>query len=762
MTRATSLICLCVALVLSGCAKDSSDKNYKLSDKNYKLSDKNLVIAGDPKQVKTIGDQDTQFQIIAKGALDEKLSLGSLMEPTDQNLSIGIPLVSDLSGQPKNRSILDRLRRRTKPLPDDFASLQFGMPIDLVGKTMVFGGVVVKVSDRVNEDMGRLKLAELPALLVTTKIQKPSLGDPKLLVLNCGASCESQEPKKEVLGIPILAVDQVKKTVILDLSKLGDILELTAIRKNDYTLSQYKSIKSRVVTFDFSKNTLVFDVEAQLVKKSEALNQPNPKVTVVTNRWYLKLGDVFNPQFTKRKPINEVGFFTTKRNSEPWIVRYDLDRIEPQEGVKYYIKNVPPEFQKGFVSAFDEWNEKFLSITGKKIFNYEFISKDDPRSQLLVTGDVRYNIIEWDLVNRAAYGGLGPSIAHQYTGEVFSANVLVQGPHIIELFREWFQARHDSDDLIRIGRDHEADGVISKSLIALNAKLDALHLDGDNKVFKLKLGKDLELAIRSQDPSLEDPLMQRVDFDLPPVGYTFEAYMEGYFHDMVTHELGHNLGLRHNFRGNLGASDVPELGKVSRSIMEYLGRGYRYLDRIGPYDEMAIAYGYTGATPTHADWFCTDDDVSSLETPEFSAECNRDDATNDPFGFYDARLRKAVDYLVARGKANAPAWTVDDMKRELTHVFTGFGLYYVTGPLTASKWTNFLTNADRPKEPSQVAPYVFNKLKSYLCDASFEQEVTNKESTEAKKKTLDNIKGLMAQAKEVFKDLIPAAELECQ
>lgn len=80
--------------------------------------------------------------------------------------------------------------------------------------------------------------------------------------------------------------------------------------------------------------------------------------------------------------------------------------------------------------------------------------------------------------------------------------------------------------------------------------------------------------------------------------------------DLVAHEVGHTLGLRHNFKASaaLSLSEInsPEVkGKktITASVMDYTPINYRYesgeiqgdyaMTDIGPYDYWAIEYGYT-------------------------------------------------------------------------------------------------------------------------------------------------------------------------
>src|SRR5690606_4492703 len=108
--------------------------------------------------------------------------------------------------------------------------------------------------------------------------------------------------------------------------------------------------------------------------------------------------------------------------------------------------------------------------------------------------------------------------------------------------------------------------------------------------YSLKLNEHLSLDIKSQRPEFQD--VSKGHFELVPEGVTLKEYLDAYFTHVVAHELGHNLGLRHNFKGSLGsheADDDHETKSVSRSIMEYTGPSESHLQtKIGEYDVMAL------------------------------------------------------------------------------------------------------------------------------------------------------------------------------
>lgn len=104
---------------------------------------------------------------------------------------------------------------------------------------------------------------------------------------------------------------------------------------------------------------------------------------------------------------------------------------------------------------------------------------------------------------------------------------------------------------------------------------------------------------------------------LPGEGTQFTAKekLENYIQEVSLHEVGHTLGLRHNFKGSLELSSVMDYNVEADAVR---------LDRPAPYDVAAVKflYGLSPTAPTQA--FCTDEDTLS------DAQCDRFDTTANP------------------------------------------------------------------------------------------------------------------------------------
>lgn len=144
---------------------------------------------------------------------------------------------------------------------------------------------------------------------------------------------------------------------------------------------------------------------------------------------------------------------------------------------------------------------------------------------------------------------------------------------------------------------------------------------------------------------LPAPRARRELFDgaVPPVAGDPQAQLTGaqkfenYITHTILHEIGHTLGLRHNFKGSLVAP--------TSSVMDYvLDDPAVATPTPQPYDREAVQYlyGLAATLPTAA--FCTDDDTRR------DPDCARFDDTDDPLAKYWGPLYTPVleAYLAAR------------------------------------------------------------------------------------------------------------------
>ena len=278
-------------------------------------------------------------------------------------------------------------------------------------------------------------------------VLKMAADEKSVQFMGCTTTCTETTLPAALYSIPL--VNQDNDYVYLDLATFGKTLDINDVAEGGLI---DRRGESKVLGFDFSTSTLVFDVKTDFVDAEE-------KSYDVVVRYYLKSGSGFNPAFVPRLNTEGVGFFTSYRTPEQLIHRFSLTAKGEKALIKYYIKAVPKEYQKAFADALEDWNTNLKPMLNQTFLEYEFIDATDSKFEQIVAGDPRFNVIEWDTKNLASYGGLGPHIANEQTGETISGITLIQGPKIVELYKTWWHISAVIDQLKSQGQMAKASAV---------------------------------------------------------------------------------------------------------------------------------------------------------------------------------------------------------------------------------------------------------------------------------------------------------------
>lgn len=607
-------------------------------------------------------------------------------------------------------------------------TLMLGLPLSILGSYRSLGAVITQIQNSDNRGLGGMKFANLPLIRGKLMLAALDTASPQLVLVGCDTSnramkCTNTSPQVPIFSFPVASLDTQKetnqKTIVIDISALGKSFDFIN-KTSPNGQSGYQSRDAVATNFDYTDGTLVFDVSSNLssyYSESESASTAAPEsaalpsaepTTAMTARWFLVPDSAFDSNFKPQAPTQGVGFFLSGSSGVRAIERYSLEKL-PNAGMKYYVTHVPAEWQDSFKEAFESWNQLFQTNFGRPIFDYEFIPDGDPRNAALVAGDIRYNIVDWDLMNIANYAGLTLTNANPVTGEILGSGILIQGPNVLATYTNYFAMR--DQELALKAKNPATQTKLFSELKQSFQKLKTTH------ALSLQ-GK--ALSINSEMPSREDPASPRDDYDLPPLTMAFKDYMHQYLRGTLEHELGHALGLRHNFKGNLGANETEN----SRSIMEYvLTHNLRQKDALGAYDAMAIRYGYAGMLPEQKNWYCTDEDQWDGRHLNKSPECSQSDATADPFGYFESRLSNDLVYLLAQGETFTPLLTFEDTVQALDTQLDGLLAYARVNEAVFSTLSSFRTNPSRPSHAAQMGAYVASEVQKIACDPSLDDEV---------------------------------------
>lgn len=292
---------------------------------------------------------------------------------------------------------------------------------------------------------------------------------------------------------------------------------------------------------------------------------PTPRAVTVRQRHSLvELPDnKYRPrEFDPRVGVFGVNFYDyakpiTEELETRWISRHRLEKKNPNQAVSeavepivYYVDNgAPPAIRDALIEGAAWWNEAYEAAGFKNAFQVKVLPPDaDPM-------DVRYNIINW--VHRSTRGwAYGSSVTDPRTGEIIKGVVTLDSQ----------RARQDF--------------LISSALVPQYARGG-----GDNFY---------------QQAACDFALLPDIDYLTSAQNSTDAAAMSvARIRQLSAHEVGHTLGLSHNFaastygRGSVMDYPAPlvEIKNGKLDLSNAYARG------IGDYDKFAIRYAYAHFAP---------------------------------------------------------------------------------------------------------------------------------------------------------------------
>jgi len=397
---------------------------------------------------------------------------------------------------------------------------------------------------------------------------------------------------------------------------------------------------------------------------------------------------------------NRIGYFTTDR----WDFTTDDRRIpiyhyanrwrlakkdpaaalsEPSEPIVYWIdRSVPEKYRASIRDGVLEWNKAFERIGYKDAIKVE-IQPDDADFN---TSDIRHASIRWMTSTKGTFNAIGPSVVDPRTGEILDADIGIDGSSVRAL------------------KSYSAETIPPRPSFASGG--DARRYDLPYCTYDAESAEHEGFAMSLLEARGEMMLD----------GAEMEAFIQARLKATAMHEVGHTLGLTHNFRAStvyteaqLADPEFTRVNGIAGSVMEYNAvnlalpgekkREY-HMSTLGPYDYWAIEYGYRDFAPEQESAGLARIAARSTEpTLAFMADdtlyfsgldplANTFDLGTDPLAYADRQLKLARElWQLTEARSLQPDETYALLRRNFSR-----GLFEVQGSATyAVKYIGGLT-----------------------------------------------------------------------
>ncbi|MBT8399387.1 MAG: zinc-dependent metalloprotease [Rhodothermia bacterium] len=290
--------------------------------------------------------------------------------------------------------------------------------------------------------------------------------------------------------------------------------------------------------------------------------------------------------------LDAVKDFSRDKEYDPYVAlvsRWRLEKkdhaipvSEPVKPITFYIDHsVPVEYRKYVKEGIEAWNKGFEAAG----FKNAIVGVQAPDDSTWSAEDVRYSTVRWTAAHSMGYA-IGPSQTDPRTGEILNADVLISSTFV----RGW------SNEYTRfIGE--ETVGEWLNRADEIRASMPPFMAE---RMCVAEMGKAHQIGFQHAALSA-----MGVIAGTEPIP---DDYLGDAIRDLIMHEVGHTLGLRHNFRSSssipydrLNDKSFTEENGLTASVMDYnttnispdrSRQGHYTNPSIGAYDVWAIQFGY--------------------------------------------------------------------------------------------------------------------------------------------------------------------------
>jgi hypothetical protein len=285
------------------------------------------------------------------------------------------------------------------------------------------------------------------------------------------------------------------------------------------------------------------------------------------------------------------------------------DKSEPVKPITFWIdRNVPHVYRETVRAAILEWNRAFEKIGFVNAIKVE----QQPDDATWDTLDYGYPSVRWMMNADPVFGAIGPSHVDPRSGEILDADIAFEGltaRSIRTLRSQVLGAPRPPGATAAPATGFAAPFALPPALsAALGTDAHPAHEDGTPH--NLLYCQHGALAAEQLGYAL-DVLEARGELD--PDGPVARQFVLDYVKEAIMHEVGHALGLRHNFRASrayteaqLADTEFTRAYGISGSVMEYnavnlpepgKAAGIPFQTTLGPYDYWAVEYAYKPMAP---------------------------------------------------------------------------------------------------------------------------------------------------------------------